>query len=70
MQIRRKRRKSGTPDEGHSEVYFANVLSRLYTVHQSKTECFDLQWILINVRGPLSFGALGTVEGHFHLSRD
>ncbi|GFV79798.1 ATP-dependent DNA helicase [Trichonephila clavipes] len=40
-----------------------DVLGRLYTVHPNNTECFYLRLLLINIRGPISFQDLRTING-------
>ncbi|GFT09255.1 ATP-dependent DNA helicase [Trichonephila clavipes] len=40
-----------------------DALGRLYTVHPNNTECFYLRLLLINIRGPISFQDLRTVNG-------
>lgn len=56
-------RKKGTPLESNPQIFFTNVLGRLYTVHPKQRECFYLRLLLINVRGPTSFEFLRTVNG-------
>ncbi|GFU94212.1 ATP-dependent DNA helicase [Trichonephila clavipes] len=58
-----QRRKQGKAVEGHTNLYSSDALGRLYTVHPKNTECFYLRLLLINVRGPLSFQDLRTVNG-------
>jgi len=58
-----KRRKQGTPVEGHPNLYSSEALGRLYTVHPNNQECFYLRLLLVNVRGPTSFQELRTVNG-------
>jgi hypothetical protein len=59
-----KRRKQGTPVEGHPNVFTSDALGRIYTVHPNKDECYYLRLLLVNVRGPTSFQQLRTVNGH------
>ncbi|GFV04882.1 ATP-dependent DNA helicase [Trichonephila clavipes] len=49
----------------YSEVpkFYTDALGRLYTVHPNNTECFYLRLLLINIRGPISFQDLRTVNG-------
>ncbi|GFY26458.1 ATP-dependent DNA helicase [Trichonephila clavipes] len=49
--------------EGHTNLYSSDALGRLYTVHPNNTECFYLRLLLINIRGPISFQDLRTVNG-------
>lgn len=58
-----KRRKQGTPVEGHPNIFSTDALGRLYTVHPKQDECFYLRLLLINVRGPTSFDNLKIVDG-------
>ncbi|GFU66017.1 uncharacterized protein LOC104236095 [Trichonephila clavipes] len=59
-----QRRKQGKKAvEGHTNVYSSDALGRLYTVHPNNTECFYLRLLLINIRGPISFQDLRTVNG-------
>ncbi|GFX87714.1 ATP-dependent DNA helicase [Trichonephila clavipes] len=58
-----QRRKQGKAVEGHTNLYSSNALGRLYTVHPNNTECFYLRLLLINIRGPISFQDLRTVNG-------
>ncbi|GFT79695.1 putative DNA helicase [Trichonephila clavipes] len=61
--IRFQRRKQGKAVEGHTNLYSSDALGRLYTVHLNNTECFYLRLLLINIRGPISFQDLRTVNG-------
>ncbi|GFW51147.1 ATP-dependent DNA helicase [Trichonephila clavipes] len=61
--IRFQRRKQGKAVEGHTNLYSSDALGRLYTVHPNNTECFYLRLLLINIRGPISFQDLRTVNG-------
>ncbi|GFV18973.1 helitron_like_N domain-containing protein [Trichonephila clavipes] len=56
-------RKQGKAVEGHTNLYSSDALDRLYTVHPNNTECFYLRLLLINIRGPISFQDLRTVNG-------
>ncbi|GFS96145.1 ATP-dependent DNA helicase [Trichonephila clavipes] len=58
-----QRRKQGKAVEGHTNLYSSDALRRLYTVHPNNTECFYLRLLLINIRGPISFQDLRTVNG-------
>ncbi|GFW33637.1 uncharacterized protein LOC104236095 [Trichonephila clavipes] len=58
-----QRRKQGKAVEGHTNLYSGDALGRLYTVHPNNTECFYLRLLLINIRGPISFQDLRTVNG-------
>ncbi|GFX61047.1 uncharacterized protein LOC104236095 [Trichonephila clavipes] len=58
-----QRRKRGKAVEGHTNLYSSDALGRLYTVHPNNTECFYLRLLLINIRGPISFQDLRTVNG-------
>ncbi|GFX67502.1 ATP-dependent DNA helicase [Trichonephila clavipes] len=58
-----QRRKQGKAVEGHTNLYSRDALGRLYTVHPNNTECFYLRLLLINIRGPISFQDLRTVNG-------
>ena len=57
------RRKRGTQVEGE-DVFEAAVISRIYTVSPRQGECFFLRLLLHHVKGPRSFDALRTVDGH------
>lgn len=57
------RRKQGTAVDGWHDLYRTDALGRLYTVHPKNDECFFLRMLLINVRGPISFEDLRTVNG-------
>ncbi|GFT79634.1 ATP-dependent DNA helicase [Trichonephila clavipes] len=48
----------------YSEVpkFYTDALGRLYTVHPNNTECFYLRLLFINIRGPISFQDLRTVN--------
>ncbi|UYV77690.1 hypothetical protein LAZ67_15001947 [Cordylochernes scorpioides] len=59
-----QRRKQGRTVQGQPNLYSTDALGRLYTVHPNNAECFYLRLLLINVRGPTSFQALKTVNGH------
>lgn len=59
-----QRRKKGKRIEGYPDVFSTDVLGRIYTVHPNNAECFYLRLLLINVRGPTSFGNLRTINGH------
>ncbi|GFW51494.1 ATP-dependent DNA helicase [Trichonephila clavipes] len=58
-----QRRKQGKAVEGHTNLYSSDALGRLYTVHPNNTEGFYLRLLLINMRGPISFQDLRTVNG-------
>ncbi|GFV10861.1 ATP-dependent DNA helicase [Trichonephila clavipes] len=58
-----QRRKQGKAFEGHTNLYSSDALGRLYTVHPKNTECFYIRLLLINVRAPISFQDLRTVNG-------
>ncbi|GFX41928.1 ATP-dependent DNA helicase [Trichonephila clavipes] len=55
--------KRGKVVKGHTNLYSSDALGRLYTVHPNNTECFYLRLLLINIRGPISFQDLRTVNG-------
>ncbi|GFU72660.1 uncharacterized protein LOC104236095 [Trichonephila clavipes] len=55
-------RKQAKAVEGHT-LYSSDALGRLYTVHPNNTECFYLRLLLFNIRGPISFQDLRTVNG-------
>ncbi|GFW53691.1 uncharacterized protein LOC104236095 [Trichonephila clavipes] len=57
-----QRRKQGKAVERHTNLYSSDALGRLYTVHPNNTECFYLRLLLINIRGPISFQDLRTVN--------
>ncbi|GFU99553.1 ATP-dependent DNA helicase PIF1 [Trichonephila clavipes] len=61
-----QRRKQGKAVEGHTNLYSSDALGRLYTVHPNNTECFYLRLLLINIRGPISFQDLRTVNGQLY----
>ncbi|XP_067131955.1 uncharacterized protein [Centruroides vittatus] len=61
-----QRRKRGVNVEGWSGVKKEYVLGRVYTVHPNNTECYHLRMLLHEIRGPISFEALKTVDGHLH----
>ncbi|XP_054746013.1 uncharacterized protein LOC129250420 [Anastrepha obliqua] len=58
-----QRRKQGTPVETHHNVFASDAIGRIYTIHPTNAECFYLRLLLINVRGPLSFQNIRTVNG-------
>ncbi|XP_063907805.1 uncharacterized protein LOC135125948 [Zophobas morio] len=58
-----QRRKQGTPVEGHPNVFSSDALGRIYTVHPNNDECYYLRLLLVNVRAPISFKQLRTVNG-------
>lgn len=58
-----QRRKRGNAVEGHRDIFHSDALGRLYTVHPNNAECFYLRLLLLNVRGPISFQDLRTVNG-------
>ncbi|XP_063907387.1 uncharacterized protein LOC135125669 [Zophobas morio] len=62
-QMGRYRRKQGMPVEGHPNVFSSDALGRIYTVHPNNDECYYLRLLLVNVRGPISFKQLRTVNG-------
>lgn len=43
-----------------------DVLGRIYTVHLRNTEWYYLHLILHDIRGPISFKDLKTIEGIEH----
>ncbi|GFV65927.1 ATP-dependent DNA helicase [Trichonephila clavipes] len=51
------------PNELGRMAILPDALGRLYTVHPNNTECFYLRLLLINIRGPISFQDLRTVNG-------
>ena len=57
-----QRRKQGNRVAGHMNLYSSDALGRIYTVHPNNAECFYLRLLLVNVRGPTSFGDLRTVD--------
>ncbi|XP_014218806.1 uncharacterized protein LOC106647065 [Copidosoma floridanum] len=58
-----QRRKQGTPVPYWPQVFFTDALGRMYTVHPRNDECFYLQLLLVNARGPKSSAHLKTVNG-------
>ena len=61
-----KRRKQGTPVEGHPGVVKTDTIGRIYTIHPSAVECFHLRLLLLRVLGPTSFEDLKRVDGVLH----
>ena len=58
-----KRQKQGQPVSGYVNIYSTHAMGRIYIVHPHNDECFCLHLILVNVRGPISFQFLRTVDG-------
>ncbi|XP_037921413.1 uncharacterized protein LOC119658219 [Hermetia illucens] len=50
-----QRRKQGDTVPGYPDVRNTDALDRMYTVDPKNDECFYLQLLLVNVRGPTSF---------------
>lgn len=61
-----QRRKRGANVEGWPGVKKEHVLGRVYTVHPNNTQCYHLRMLLHEIRGPISFEALKTVDGHVY----
>jgi Helitron helicase-like domain at N-terminus len=59
-----QRRKQGIPVEGHPGIRASDALGRVYTIHPSTEACFHLRILLHVVKGPTSYNALKTVNGH------
>jgi len=59
-----QRRKQGIPVKGHPGIRASDVLGRVYTIHPSTEACFHLRILLHVVKGPTSYNALKTVNGH------
>ncbi|GBP02739.1 hypothetical protein EVAR_72886_1 [Eumeta japonica] len=58
-----QRRKQGDAVLGYPGVRCTDALGHIYTVHPKNDECFYLRLLLVNVRGPISFESLRTVDG-------
>lgn len=58
-----ERRKRGIRVPNYGDVFSANALGRVYTVHPNNTECYFLRILLHEVKGPTSFASLKTVNG-------
>ncbi|XP_044741944.1 uncharacterized protein LOC123302915 [Chrysoperla carnea] len=58
-----ERRKKGKDVPGYLGVKKDHVLGRVYTVHPGNAECYYLRLLLHQIRGPVSFSALKTVDG-------
>lgn len=61
-----RRRRQGTPVDGHPGVFKSTALGRVYTVHPNNAECYYLRMLLHSIRGPTSFESLRTVNGVVH----
>ncbi|XP_044597578.1 uncharacterized protein LOC123274153 [Cotesia glomerata] len=60
------KRKRGRKVDDYVDIYKENVIGRVYTIHPSNTECFYLRLLLHNIRGPVSFEALKTIDNIIH----
>jgi len=60
-------RKKGKPIVASPGIFSTNLLSRLYTVHPKQRECFYLRLLLINMRVPISYEYLRTLDIHINL---
>ena len=58
-----EKRKQGDQVEGYPDIRNTDIIGRVYTVHPNQFECFCLRILLHNVRGPMSFEHLRTVNG-------
>ncbi|KAL4126243.1 hypothetical protein QTP88_010468 [Uroleucon formosanum] len=61
-----QRRKRGVNVNGWPDIKKDHVLGRVYTVHPNNTECYHLHMLLREIRGPISFEALKTVNGQLY----
>ncbi|XP_015374790.1 PREDICTED: uncharacterized protein LOC107169536 [Diuraphis noxia] len=61
-----QRRKRGVNVVGWPDIKREHALGRVYTVHPNNTECYHLRMLLHEIRGPISFEALKTVNGQVH----
>ncbi|KAL4153295.1 hypothetical protein QTP88_001128 [Uroleucon formosanum] len=61
-----QRRKRGVNVVGWPDIKREHTLGRVYTVHPNNTECYHLRMLLHEIRGPISFEALKTVNGQVH----
>jgi len=50
------------PVPGYLNVNSADALGCIYTIHPSNDECFYRCLLLVNVRGPIAFELLRTVD--------
>ncbi|XP_044596684.1 uncharacterized protein LOC123273344 [Cotesia glomerata] len=64
--IFKKLEKRGRKVDDYVDIYKENVIGRVYTIHPSNTECFYLRLLLHNIRGPVSFEALKTIDNIIH----
>ncbi|XP_071578043.1 uncharacterized protein [Temnothorax nylanderi] len=58
-----ERRKRGKDVDGWLGIKKDHVLGRVYTIHPNNTECYYLRLLLHEIRGPMSFLDLRTVNG-------
>lgn len=56
-------RKQGIPVSGHLNIFRADTMGRMRTIHPSNIECFFLRILLHNVRGPTSFEDIRIIDG-------
>ncbi|XP_054708402.1 uncharacterized protein LOC129218210 [Uloborus diversus] len=56
------RRKVGHEVPNHPGLKCSDALGRVFSIHPNNSECFHLRLLLHEVRGPVSFIALETVE--------
>ncbi|XP_050065737.1 uncharacterized protein LOC126554744 [Aphis gossypii] len=61
-----QRRKRGVNVVGWPDIKREHALGRVYTVHPNNTECYQIRMLLREIRGPISFEALKTVNGQVH----
>ncbi|XP_025408974.1 uncharacterized protein LOC112682560 [Sipha flava] len=61
-----QRRKRGVNFIGWPDIKREHALGRVYTVHPNNTECYHLRMLLHEIRGPISFEALKTVNGQVY----
>lgn len=58
-----QRRKQGAFDPDHPGIHTSDALGRVYTIHPNNSECYYLRMLLHEVRGPISFQSLRTIDG-------
>jgi hypothetical protein len=56
-------RKQGIPVSGHLNIFKADTMGRMYTIHPSNPECFFLRIVLHNLRGPTSYEDIRNIGG-------
>ncbi|XP_025421174.1 uncharacterized protein LOC112691234 [Sipha flava] len=61
-----QRRNRGVNVVGWPDIKREHALGRVYTVHPNNTECYHLRMLLHEIRGPISFVALKTVNGQVY----